>query len=537
MSIRLRRAVALSSVAAVTVVAALTGAGPAAARTAPSTTTDPSAAAAGWLAQQFVGANGKPAAKGDHLDYPPTPGYPPAYWGGLTASSVFALAAAKVGADKIDAAIAYMAKYVASDSNLGKGMKPGPYDGSVATTALAAIVAGRNPTAFGAQNLLQALKDDECTTTTKPVDVNDYTTPTCPAAGSARNIYSSVSESLTILAESRGAAKYGAKYAPSPAAIKYFLGLQCPDGGFTGQTSRCTKASGASVDETAYAAMALAALGKHDAELAKALAKANAWLVSQRKTGGYWVVQGGPDVDSTGLAAAALDAAGTDVSTSRAWLASQQVTAGPTIGPGASRGAMKFQGAFNASSSVKATADGLLGLAPHASLATLTAKGASASLPVLALAPATAGTTSVHRGGTQTVTATGFSAGETVRGVLHSAPVAIGSARASQTGDVTLSFAVPATLAVGSHTVVLTGTTSGLSTSAAFTVTAAPTSSGGSSPTTQPNRAATLPNTCDPTQLACTGRDGRQTRGEVILGVGLLVAGAGALYAGRRRRA
>jgi hypothetical protein len=530
MSIRLRHAVALVTVGAAAIMAALSGAGPAAAAAAPATTADPAVAAAGWLGHQFVDAAGNAAANGDHFNFPGEN----FYWGGLTASGVFALAAAKVGADKIDSALSYMAKNAASDSNIGNGTSPGPYDGSVATYALAAIVGGRDPKAFGGLNLLQTLKDDECTTVSVPVDSNDFTTPNCPVIGAARNIFSSVSESLAMLAEARGAAKYGAQYGPSAAGLSYFLSLQCPGGGFTGLTAACTKDSDASVDETAYASAALAALGGHATELAKA----NAWLVSQRTSGGYWNVQGGPDVDSTGLAVAALEAAGENVAKSRAWLVSQQVSDGPTVGAGASRGALKYQGAFDASSSIKATADGLLGLAPHASLATLTAAGSSAALPVLALDPAKAKAASVQQGSRQTVSATGFSAGETVTGVLHSAPVAIGSAKAGKTGSVTLSFTVPTTLAPGSHTVVLSGSTSGLSTtSAAFVVTAAPVTSSPTPTAPGSQDGATSPSTCDSAALACTGRDGRQTRVEVIIGFGLLVTGAGAAYAGRRRRA
>ena len=77
MSIRPRPAVALAAVAA----RRPAGAAPARPRppTAPATTTDPAAAAAGWLAQQFVGASEKPAANGDHLDVPPSPGFRPSY--------------------------------------------------------------------------------------------------------------------------------------------------------------------------------------------------------------------------------------------------------------------------------------------------------------------------------------------------------------------------------------------------------------------------------------------------------------------------
>lgn len=509
-----------------------------AAPTAPqATTTTPAVAAAGWLAQQFVGADGKPAATGDHFDYPPTPGYPPAYWAGLTASGVFALAAAKVGADKIDQVLAYMAAHAKSDANIGTGMSPGPYDGSVATYALAAEVSGSDPADFGPDhvNLLQALADDECTSVSAPASATDYTTPTCPAAGAARNIFSSVSESLAILAQARGGQQ------PSTAAVTYFLSLQCRSGGgFTGLTTKCTDNKDASVDETAYAVMALQALGGHAAELNSAVN----WLLAQRSPAGYWTAQGGPDVDSTGLAAAALDGVGKDVSSSRTWLASQQVTDGPTVGAGASRGALKFQGAFDASSSIKATADGILGLAEHASLATLTASGAATTVPVLALAAPAVASPSVRQGGAQTITGTGFAAHENVSAVLHSTPVALGTVRADASGTVRLRFTVPRTLAAGPHTVVLTGR-SGLTSRTSFTVTAAPaavTTPPSSPPSTAPAAPAAAGQNgvdaanCDPAQLACTGRDGRRTHHELLLGVGLVLLGGLASYAGRRRR-
>lgn len=482
--------------------AAVLGAGtlPAQAVTPPPTTTDPAVGAAGWLAQQFV--------DGTHFDYPPTPGYPPAYWGGLTASGIFALAATKTGATRIAAAADYMATQVAGDADLA-GKFGGPYDGSVATAALAAIVAGKDPTSFGTVNLLKQLKDDEC-----PAAATKCT------PGAAANIYSSVSESLTILAEARG----GATYAPSPDAVAYFLSLQCKDGGFTKDTTACGSSNDSSIDETAYAAMALEALGGHQAELTAALD----WLASQRAAGGYWVSQGGADVDSTGLAVAALDGAGRDVTAARSWLITQQMTTGPTVGAGASRGAIKYLGGFNAVSSIKATADALLGLAPHGSLATLTSHGAIADSPVLALPAATASATRLRAGSRATVTLGGFAAGEKVTVVAHSTPQSLGTATAGRNGTASLSFTVPATLSAGQHRITLTGQTSGLSGGVTVTVLAAAAA--------PPASQMAQPQGCGTQALACTGQDGRAVRGETVLGAGLVLAGAGALALGRRRR-
>jgi hypothetical protein len=516
MSIKPFRLLALLAVSAG---AALFAAGPAAAATAPATTTNPGAAAAGWLAQQFVGSDHKPSPSGDHFET--SFGSPKTYSfdGGTTADAIFALAAARAGHDKIDTAIAYfeqhVAEYTAVNDTSGK---PGPYDGQVAKAALAAIVAGADPEKFGNYNLLQTLQDDECTE--QSGSTSDFTVPTCPAPGAGRNIYSSVSESLIILAEARA----GGAYAPSGAAVHYFESLQCPNGGFTPKTTTCTDGADASVDETGYAVAALLALGGHDEQVHDAVN----WLKEQRNPKGYWVVQGGPDDDSTGLAASALDAAGIDTSSSRAWLASQQVTTGPTIGPGASRGAVMYQGAFDASSSAKATADALLGMVPGASLATLTAKGAAAGTAVLALAPAMAAHASVPQGGSQTVTGTGFSAGERVSAVLHSAPVPVGARTAGSAGSASLTFTVPASLPPGRHTVMLTGQDSALTSSVSFTVVAA---AAATAPPTTP-----APTTPTPI-LAATGTPGAQVLTEALIGLGLVLAGAAVTYTGRRRRA
>src|SRR5664279_5624174 len=411
---RLSHAIAIASAAAVVT---LTTAAPAVAVT-PATTTDPAAAAAGWLAQRFT----------DHVDYAGST----LFDGGTTADVIFALAASKTGRAKISSAISYFAAHVSEYTSItDTSGQPGPYDGAVAKTTVAALVAGVDPRSFGGFDLLTALKVDECTSVSAPANSTDFTTPVCPAIGAARNIFSSISESLAILAEARSSSRYGSTFAPSTSAVSYLLSLQCPNGGFTSATtggSGCTS----DVDATGYAVPALVALGGHGAELARA----TAWLVSTRNPHGYWSSQGGPNTDSTGLAAAALSAAGQDSTASRAWLATQQVFTGPTLGAGASRGALKYQGAFSASSSFKATADGLLGLARGASLTTLTAQGAAAGTVLLALTAPTAALRSVRTGGTQTLTGTGFSAGEQVRATVVASSSVLGHATANSAGTV-----------------------------------------------------------------------------------------------------
>jgi hypothetical protein len=533
MSTRFVRSVRLLAVLAVAAVALLANT-PAEAAAPRPTTTAPARGAAGWLAQQF----------GTHYVYPGGTYFD----GGSTADSIFALAAAKVGKNKINSAIRYFAKHVNDYTSVNDTSgQPGPYDGSVAKTAVAALVAGTDPTHFGGHNLLQALKNDQCTTASKPKNDNDFTTPTCPAPGAARNIYSSVSESLAILAEARGAHAHGTKYAPDAAALHYFLSLQCPNGGFTSQTSGGAKCA-SDPDSTGFAMMALKAAGHRR----PALTRAAHWLLSVRNPDGSWTAQHVHNVDSTGLAAAALAGQGRDTHRSIAWLASQQVTTGPTVGKGASRGALKYHGAFDASSSIKSTADGLLGMVAHGSLATLTAKGAAASTPVLALAPAIVRHATVGAGRSETVTGTGFAAGEVVKGALKSKPA--GAAKAGRNGTVRLTFSAPTS--GGRHTIRLTGRRSGLTTSAAFTVrraaaaapvtssagttgsagTAGATSSVGSTNTAGSTGTAGSTDAALP-HLADTGRDGRGTSAEVELGIGLVALGGLALVVGRRRTA
>ena len=140
------------------------------------------------------------------------------------------------------------------------------------------------------------------------------------------------------------------------------------------------------------------------------------------------------------MAAAALASQGVNLTSARAWLASQQVPAGS---PGA--GALKYAGAFAPTTagattySALATAQGLTGLATNGSLATLTATGATAGTS--AFAPVSSGSSpSAVQGSAQTVTANGFAAGESVQVVLHSSPVTLGTATANASGSVSLAY-------------------------------------------------------------------------------------------------
>lgn len=65
-----------------------------------------------------------------------------------------------------------------------------------------------------------------------------------------------------------------------------------------------------------------------------------------------------------------------------------------------------------------------------------------------------------------------FDPGETVNAVIHSTPVAVGSFTANSKGAVAGTVTVPADLPAGAHELILTGATSGVTSTTPFTVAA-----------------------------------------------------------------
>ena len=420
-------------------------AAPPAAVAAPSTTTtDPAAAAAGWLAQQFSTAAGARGPGGNHIELSYTDaGKTVRYFdGGTTIDAVLALAATHTGASTVAAAMGYLARHLGAYVDYA-GAQGGPYYGSIGKAALAALVTGADPQSFGGHHLLTELKRNECPSG------STRCTP-----GSNSNVGSGVATSFIVLAEARGAARDGARFAPSPALVSLLLSMQCRDGGFLSDQTRPHCVS--DVDATGYAVMALQALGGHRDRLDRAAA----YLAATRAVDGSWSAQGGADVDTTALATAALAIAGRDVAASRRWLAAQQVRTGPTVGPGARRGALKYQGRFAADASIKATADAILALVPGTSLATLTAAHSRAGTSVLALPAPTLSRSSVPVGATVTVSDTGFATHEPVHAVVAGRTLA--TARADSSGGVRLGVTVPAGSPAGAQVLELAGARSGL---------------------------------------------------------------------------
>lgn len=520
-TLRRRISVAGAGLAAAAIAAFTAAPAASAAPTGYHVTTDPVQAAAGWLTTQFTDKTHLPSPAGDHFDQKLGHAHYPLY--GENADVMFGLAAAKAGRNKIDTALRYLAANADVYGDIRNSDHYGPYDGSIAKMALAAIVAGVDPTHFGGYDLMQHLKDDECTASS----------PSCPAAGAAKNIYFSGSESFVVLAEAR----VGGASVPSAAALRYLTSLRCANGGFTKLTSACVK-DAADLDATSYAIMALTAAGKNPTQLARAVK----WLKSRQQRGGYWIALGAPNANTTGLAAAALQGThlrgtGAPVNSARRWLRSQQVAAGQR-GAGAikSTGSLASTTTSQPSPSVLATAQALTGLVDGGGLATLTSDGTAQSVPLFAPSAALS-TSTVRAGRVQTARGNGFVAGERVRVTMHSAPVTLGTVTADPLGSAALRYTVPAHVGAGVHTVTLTGLTSGLTARRIATVistarvTSAPRvrTSVAAVPVPAPAPGPGLPT------VAATGQNSRRLASISGIGFAAVLMGAVLLVLGRRR--
>lgn len=420
------------------------------ARTNPHVTTNPIAAGGGWLSTQFVDRTHLPHPDGNRFGDQYGNTWYPDY--GLNADVIFGLAAAHVGDAKLHTALSYLANHVHAYAGIAKAHPHHrAYDGSVAKLALAVIVAGGHPRHFAGYNLLRALHRDEC------VRASSSGEP-CPATGAAANIYSSVSESFVMLAEARGGS------GPSAAARTYFASLQCANGGFTSGVTAC-QSGRADIDSTSYALMALQAIGGPPAAIQRAVQ----WLRGKQRAGGYWVTQRHPNVDSTGLAAAALAGLHRPLGSARTWLRSQQVATGHR-----GAGAFRYAGTLTAttksatSPSVIATAQALTGLVAHGTLAEVSSAGAKQLAPLYpprAVLPRT----HVQPGSHPRIRGIGFAAGEHVRVTLLNGEL-LGRGSAGPLGVVRTRFQVPSSLHRGRHTVVLHGVASKLAARHTFTV-------------------------------------------------------------------
>lgn len=325
---------------------------------APASTSDPAAAAAGYLARQLT--------DGTHYVFDfdgTTPDY------GLTADGVFGMAAAKVAGTAQAAATGYLAANAAGYID-SAGAFGGPFPGAYAKLALVAEVTGGDPHAFGGVDLVAALAALECPATGRPECAG---TPglfrNSTADGGFPNV---VTQALAVLALSRSAAADH----PDAAAVDFLAGLACPDGGFPALFPAAGATCVSDVDGTAFAVQALLAAGR-----AGPAGAALDWLVSVRHADGSFVGNGLANANSTAVAVQALLAGSRDAALSVAWLRGRQVGC---AGPAAQRGAVTYSGTFDANA-LRATTQSATALAGQP-LTTLTAAGSTADAPTLACA-------------------------------------------------------------------------------------------------------------------------------------------------------
>src|SRR6185503_15949064 len=159
-----------------------------------------------YLTQQLV--------DGNHLTSPFGPDY------GLTTDLAFALAAAGGHDDTLAKVVGYLRAHVADYADpAGTGQFPGPYSGAVGKLAVLAEVTGQDPHSFGGFDLLASLTGHVCSAPDQA--------GACTAAGDFYQSFSTVSQTLAVLALARGGVT------PPAAAVSRLESLQCPGGGFS----------------------------------------------------------------------------------------------------------------------------------------------------------------------------------------------------------------------------------------------------------------------------------------------------------------
>ena len=342
------------------------------------------------------------------------------------------------------------------------------------------------------------------------------------------NYANGIGQALAVLALDRTAAG-----AP-PAAVDYLVDQQCSDGSFrlyhfgyvlsfdpyeTVASHTCTDSAEGDPDATAFALQALLEVPATP-EVSAAVDAAVEHLLDRQQPSGGFEGTGAVNSNTTGLAAAALRAAGEPAAADAGatFLAGLQVATCDELGALAYDQAAFAAGiAADRSQWTRATAQGALGLglpayggigvvAPEPAGLTAIACPAPPAAPTIA-----ASAPSVVAGGQVTVTAAGFAPGETVDATLHSTPRPLGAFTATGDGTVVAVVTIPADLEPGLHRIELVGRTSGVRVAVPIEVTA------------PVDGAASLP------------RTGRSSGALAQVGVGLLALG-GALVAGERRR-
>lgn len=322
-------------------------------------TRDRADAAAGWLGRQLDGDRN--VVVGD---------FGPDY--GLTADTVLALDAAKVGAGAARRATAALKRNVLAYT--GGGTATEYYAGAFAKLLVVAASRGTDPSTFGTSarsDLVAQLKGLECGTRQR-TDCAEADKGRFSDISGFGDFSNTITQSLAIIGLDR-TTRAGA----SRSAVRFLVGQQCTNGAFPEafRSSTCT----ASVDATGFAVQALVLDGTPSA--LQAAEQAGRWLARRQGTNGSFTGNGVRNANSTALATQAfLALERTDrARRARAFVRSLQVGC---AGEPASRGSVRYDRA-GSGDPVRATAQAVPALA-RVTLAEVTRAGTGKGLPRLA---------------------------------------------------------------------------------------------------------------------------------------------------------
>ncbi|MFF2732745.1 prenyltransferase/squalene oxidase repeat-containing protein [Streptomyces sp. NPDC058008] len=240
---------------------------------------------------------------------------------GLTIDGAYALAATGLNDDKLRGIVDFLdeggkdgdGRTLQDWTGTGTEYALG---GSLGKAALLAQVVGRDPRAFGGQDLITALEKSVCT---GPSEAPDRS---CAARGAYTYAPSVFSQSLAIMAQVRAGEKNAAGE-----PIAYLESLQHDSGAWP---SLIPATGDSDVDSTAIAAMALGLAGGEKAD--KAVDKALSWIAGKQLSDGGFPGAAGNSVNSAALAVQglSLDAKryAAEIAKARKFLAGQQNTDG-----------------------------------------------------------------------------------------------------------------------------------------------------------------------------------------------------------------
>lgn len=236
---------------------------------------------------------------------------------GLTIDGAYALAATGLNNDKLRGIVDFLDK--GGKDGEGRtlqdwtGLGTGyALGGSIGKAALLAEAVGRDPRSFGGKDLIAALEDSVCT---GPSEVPDRS---CAAKGAYTYAPSVFSQSLAIMAQLRAGEENAARE-----PIAYLEGLQHDNGAWP---SLIPATGDSDVDSTAVAAMALDLAGGEKAD--KAVDKALTWIAGRQLADGGFPGAAGNSVNSAALAIQSLSLSAeryaAEIARARKFLAGQQ---------------------------------------------------------------------------------------------------------------------------------------------------------------------------------------------------------------------